>query len=277
MTYKKLLFASPGIPKTAQGKGTIKGMEKIKELGLDAMEIEFVRNVYMKEGMAEKVREKAEALDLELTCHGPYWVNLNSTEKEKIEASKKRIMKTAKIADIAGAKSVVFHMAFYGKNSPEEAYETVKKNLQEIMEQIRNSGNKITIRAELMGNHSKFGTLNEIIKLSKEVKGVAPCIDYAHVVARSNGKKNNYAAFSTILSKIKKELGEKALKNMHIHAAGVEYSDKGEKRHINLEDSEVNYKDIVKSWKDYNIRGVVVSESPNQEKDALLLKREYNG
>ena len=68
---------------------------------------------------------------------------------------------------------------------------------------------------------------------------------------------------------------QKALKEMHIHLSGINYGEKGEKNHLELEDSDMNYKDLIKVWKDFKIKGVVVSESPNIEKDALLMKKTY--
>ena len=37
----------------------------------------------------------------------------------------------------------------------------------------------------------------------------------------------------------------------------------------------LNFLDLIESWKDFNIKGVVISESPNIEGDALMLKRLY--
>jgi len=62
---------------------------------------------------------------------------------------------------------------------------------------------------------------------------------------------------------------------MHIHIAGIEYGEKGEIRHLNLKDSDLNYKDLMKAFKDFKLKGVVVSESPNIEKDALMTKKIY--
>ncbi len=60
---------------------------------------------------------------------------------------------------------------------------------------------------------------------------------------------------------------------MHIHVSGILYSRKGEREHINLQESDLNYRALVEVWREFNIRGVVISESPNIEEDALLLKR----
>ena len=60
---------------------------------------------------------------------------------------------------------------------------------------------------------------------------------------------------------------------MHIHLSGIHYGEKGERNHLILEESDMNYKDLLKVWKEFKIKGVVVSESPNIEEDALLLRK----
>ena len=111
--------------------------------------------------------------------------------------------------------------------------------------------------------------------MSSEIEQVLPCIDFAHLHARSNGKYNTLNEFREIFEKTEKNLGKKALENMHIHMSGIRYSEKGERNHLELKDSDMNYKDLIKIFKEFKIKGVVVSESPNIEKDALLMKRIY--
>ena len=67
--------------------GTLDGIKKVKDLGLSACEIEFVRNIYMSNELAEKTGELAKSLGLDLTVHAPYYINLNSKNEEVVEAS----------------------------------------------------------------------------------------------------------------------------------------------------------------------------------------------
>jgi deoxyribonuclease-4 len=62
-------------------------------------------------------------------------------------------------------------------------------------------------------------------------------VDFSHIHARG-GKANTYREFYRILKKIGKKLGDGALKNMHIHISGSRYNDKGEMKHLNLEESD---------------------------------------
>ena len=71
-----LKVGTAGIPSSTKGS-TLDGIRRVKELGLDAMEIEFVRGVYMKNEMASKAGELAKSLGVALTVHAPYYINLN--------------------------------------------------------------------------------------------------------------------------------------------------------------------------------------------------------
>ncbi len=271
----RLRFGTAGIPHKSVERTAVGGIKTINSLGLDAMELEFVHGVRMSMHRAYEVRKVSKSLDVTITAHAPYYINLNSSEKEKVEASIKRIYDTAKVTWAAGGYSIVFHAAYYGKVSKEKVYERVKENISKIVHNLKEEGIKIWVRPETMGKLSQFGTLEEIVKLSEEIDMVMPCVDFAHLHARSAGGFNTYDEFSSILEYIEKHLGREALDNMHIHFSGIEYGEKGERRHLHLRDSDMNYEAMLRAWKDYNIKGVAISESPNLEDDALLAKKIY--
>ncbi|MBA7711067.1 endonuclease 4 [subsurface metagenome] len=270
-----LLFGTAGIPHSARSKTTIDGIERIAELGLGCMEIEFVQGVKMSEAGAIQVSETATKGGVKLTAHAPYFINLNAHEPEKIRASQGRILQTARIASLCGAESIVFHTAFYLGDPPEKAYNTVKKYLGEVLDQLKRENNRVWVRPEIMGKPSQFGTLEEILNLSTELERVAPCIDFAHWHARTGGV-NSYPEFVSILLQIKERLGRAALDNMHIHVSGIAYGKKGEIKHLNLKESDFQYIEFLKALKDYDVKGLVICESPNLEEDALLLQETYN-
>jgi len=273
----ELLFGTAGIPLSADKRDTINGIPYIRKLGLDAMELEFVRSINISKEKAPLVRQNAEKSNITLTCHAPYFINLNSLEKAKLEASKKRIIDSARIANMCGAWSTTFHAAFYQAIPKEKVYENVKKEIKEIVNNVKKEGINIWIRPETTGKGSQFGDIDELCRLSKELENVMPCIDFAHLHARSGGKINTYKEFCEILQKVEKYLGKEGLENMHIHMSGIAYSDKGEQHHLELKESDYNYKDLMKALKHFKVKGVVISESPNIEKDALLMQKTYKG
>lgn len=269
---KELLFGTAGTPSSSKGTDSISGITRVHELGLGCMELEFVRGVRMGEKTALAVRDVARKLGIMLSVHAPYYINLNA-EGEKLYASRERILNSARIGYLAGAKSVVIHAAFYQGKPKQEVYYRVRDRLAEMCEELRGEGVDMTIRVETMGRHSQFGSLEDVLEIT-EVEGVLPCIDFSHLHAL-NGRNNSEEEFAQILVKVEDKLGKIGLDNMHMHVSGIEYSDKGEKNHLVFEESDFNYHALAKVLSDFNIRGMVVSESPNLEIDALAIKRKY--
>jgi deoxyribonuclease-4 len=269
-----LLFGTAGIPISCNGT-TSEGVKAVKKLGLGSMELEFVRNINLSKERALEVKEASEKNDIVLTCHGQYFVNLNAQEAEKVKASVKRILDASTRAYESGAWSVCFHLAYYMKQDKEKVHDKVVKRTKKIRKLLDDSGINIWLRPETTGKGTQWGDLIETLKLSQEIEGVLPCVDFAHLHARSIGKYNTYNEFRWQLEQIEKYTGREGLKNMHIHLAGINYGEKGEKNHLNLKDSDMNYNDLLKVWKEFKIKGAVTCESPNIEGDALLLQKTY--
>jgi deoxyribonuclease-4 len=271
----KLLFGTGGTPHSSQTQTTIDGIKRIAQLGLGCMELEFVYGVRMGEAGARLVAETAQNEGVKLSAHGPYYINLNAHEPEKITASQERILQTARIAATCGAHSIVFHAAFYLGDPPEKTYQAVKKNLAEVMNQLKRENNQIWVRPEVMGKPTQFGTIAEVLELCAELEGVGIGMDFAHWHARS-GLSNSYPEFTAILQQIKQKLGNQALEDMHIHVSGIAYGQKGERKHLNLKYADLNYIALLRALKDLNAKGLVICESPNLEEDALLLQQTYH-
>lgn len=271
-----LLFGTGGTPISATARTTEAGIERVAELGLGCMEVEFVQGVRMSERTAVSIGELAANKGVTLTAHGPYFINLNAVEPEKVNASKERILHTARVASLFGAKSVTFHAGFYLKSSPAETYTAVKRHLEEVMNILRREGNKVIISPEITGKPSQFGTLDELLQLSTELEGLASCIDFSHLHART-GRANSYQEFIDILDIIESKSGRQALDNMHIHVSGIAYGEKGERKHLMLAESDLQYVELLQALKDRNTKGVVICESaPLLERDAMLLQQTYH-
>ena len=157
----------------------------------------------------------------------------------------------------------------------ETVYQQVKTQTQKILEALEKQNIKMWIRPETTGKETQWGDYEEIIKLSKEFEQVLPCIDFSHIHARTAGEYNTYDEFCKVLDRIGTELGDFALNNFHAHLAGIEYTKKGEKKHLILEESDMNYKDLLKALKEFGVKGALVCESPNIETDTKILKDYY--
>ena len=275
MSVKELLFGTAGTPASTKKRGSVDGIKRIRELGLGCMELEFVRGVRMKEGTAGQVNEIGIAQDIALSVHAPYYINLNSAEQDKFDASVERIYQSARIGALCGARSIVFHPAYYQGSSSEKVYARVSETLTKLSNRFVEEGIDAILRPETTGKPTQFGSLEELVNMSSELEGVLPCIDFSHLHARSAGAENSYEEFRATLTMVEDILGREGLDDMHIHISGIEYGPKGEKNHLNLDESDLNYTDLMKAFKEFYIKGLVICESPNLEADALLMKRTY--
>jgi deoxyribonuclease-4 len=270
-----LSFGTAGIPASTKGAGdTVAGLKRVAELGLGGMEIEFVRGVYLKENTAPPVAYVGKKLGLKLSCHAPYYLNLNHADEVRQRQAGGVLHHTARIAAQAGARSIVFHAGYYLKDPLEAVYDRIKGRLEVVLGKLHDEGTVITLRPELAGKVSQFGTLSEILRLSKELPGVAPAIDFAHLHA-STGRYNSYVEFSEVLSRVGDALGREALDDLHLHVSGIEYGKTGERKHLNLSESDFRYDELLQALADVKAGGLLICESPNIEEDALLLQRTY--
>ena len=79
-------------------KEAVDNLEEYHNLKLKACEIAFTYGIYIKgKEDALKIGKAAERLNVQLSIHAPYWINLNSAEKEKVEKSKERILKCCEV------------------------------------------------------------------------------------------------------------------------------------------------------------------------------------
>lgn len=273
--YIMIRFGPAGIPLQCHGGSTIEGIRCTKELGLNAMEMEFVHGVRLKEVQAIEIKKIAENLDISLSSHAPYYINLCSNDDQKIQNSIKHIYLSAKITHAAGGKVTVFHPGFYQKFSKEEAYVRAKKVLVEIEQLLKTEKISIILGAETVGKKSSFGGFEENIRLSKELDMVLPVIDFAHLHARGDKKITCENDYRDIFKRLEDELGN-YVNHFHAHFSEINYSEKGERNHLVLgESNEPPFEPFVKVLAENGYSGTVICETPQIEVDALKMQTTY--
>ncbi len=265
-----LRFGTAGIPLSSEKRDTISGIKRVYELGLNAMEVEFVRGVRMGIESAKNVREVAEKLNVSLSTHAPYFINLASEDEKKRKKSITFITNTARIADALGAKIVVFHPGYYYKKDRDKTFSLMLGNIKKAKEIVEKNGWDVLLAPEVMGRQATFGGLDETIKICKEAC-VVPTIDFAHIHARGNGCLKTKDDFRKVFDKLKKL----KLKNFHMHFTGVKYKDGNEKKHLVLKEGDLDFGLLAPVLAERKINGTIINESPNLEVDALEMKRVY--
>jgi deoxyribonuclease IV len=252
--------------------GSVGAILRLKEMGLDALELGWVRSVRVTEQTCKAIQATGNDQDVLISVHAPYYINLNATDEEWIN-SRKRLMDAAIFGYLAGATDIIFHPGSYFGKSSSEVLPIAIQRLQGCLEELRSSGNLVTLRPETMGKSAMLGSLEDTLAMAKVIPGVEPCIDFAHLHARpGDGSINTYDEFSHILEIYGKALGQDSLTHIHIHLSGIQYGEKGEKEHLPLKESDLDLDGLFKALKAFHCRGRILCESPIMEDDALYMK-----
>lgn len=270
----KLRFGPAGMPLALKGKRLAEGIEYTSKIGLNALEVEFVRGVRIRKEDAIEAQKAAKEKDVILSCHGPYFVNCCSPEKDKQETSKRNLLESLRAADLLGAKIIVFHPGFYQGQSPEVARDNAFKLLSEVIETMKKEKINAVLGCETTGKPSQYGSLDENLEMCKKFpKHIKPVIDFGHISSRENGKIKTVKDYKEIFKKIKDALGKEALEGLHCHFSEQEFTEKGEKRHVPLgTNNHPPFKPLAELIKKNKYRFTIICESPLLEEDALKMK-----
>lgn len=248
-----------------RGENTLDSLRNLAKIKLNCQEIEFVRQTYMNNNEAKKVGELAKKLDIKLSVHSSYYINLASKEGIKIQQSKKRILDSCERMHHMGSGPVVFHPSYFGGQDREKVFQITKEAILDMIKTIRKNKWNCMLAPETTGKHSALGSLEETIRLVKET-GCFLCVDLAHLFARNYGR--------IVYAEIFKKLKPLKLKHLHFHFSGIEYTSKGEKNHIPLNHSP-DFREFAKELlkQGWLKSATVISESPLTWRDSLKMKK----
>jgi len=261
-------FGPAGYPKVGSKSDPEASLKYTKELGLDALEVEFVRGARISEERAKAVGQCARSLDIRLSCHAPYFISFNSDNPETVDKSVDWVLDTAVAAHNLGAYIIVIHAASYGK-SPDTAMENVIKGLTRCKNRLDDMGIRdVILGVETMGKKGQFGTLKEIGQVMDSVDGVRPVLDVAHVHARGVGCLRTQDDMKALMDEYFPLCGDVA----HFHISCIKYGDKGEICHLPLSEKDPNMQLLANVLEDYDRDCTFICESPLVEKDAIVFR-----
>jgi deoxyribonuclease-4 len=96
------------------------------------------------------------------------------------------------------------------------------------------------------------------LKLTKEI-GCGITVDFSHLYARQQGEIN----YTKILAKLPNKF--------HAHFSGIEYGDKGERKHIRT--TNTFFEPLAKALIMRQANITIISESPKPYEDAIMMKK----
>jgi deoxyribonuclease-4 len=276
MSQGSFRFGTVGTPKNKPKNpgGSVGGIYYLDDLGLKAMELGWVRSVRVSDKTAAAIKTAAEERDVLLSVHAPYYINLNADDEEWPK-SRKRLMDSARAGYASGATDIVFHPGSYFGQPPAEVLNTAIPRLEDCVAELRKENNPVILRPETMGKGAMLGSLEDTLEMSL-LEGVEPCLDFAHLHARpGDGSVNSVKEWLDILNIYNNKLGSNSLQNLHCHLSGIEYSEKGEKNHLIISESDFNLEALFQALLETDARGRILCESPTLEEDALFIQQSW--
>ena len=276
MSQLSFRFGTVGTPKNKPKNpgGSVGGIYYLDDLGLQAMELGWVRSVRVSDSTAEKIKEAGIERDVALSVHAPYYINLNADEEEWPK-SRKRLMDASRAGHISGATDIVFHPGSYFNQPPADVLKTAIPRLEDCVNELRAEGNPVVLRPETMGKGAMLGSLEDTLEMSK-IDGVEPCLDFAHLHSRpGDGSINSTREWMEVLETYLKALGEESLKRLHCHISGIEYTEKGEQNHLIISESDFNLEALFQALLEVKAGGRMLCESPTLEEDALFVQQAW--
>ncbi len=219
-------FYAQGYKSTWQAPAWLQGM------GLSAYEYSFGRGVTLSDEMAKKIAGEAQAHDIAVSAHAPYFINLANPDPEKRENSFRYITESARLVRLLGGDRVVVHVGAVMKLEMEEALQNCREGLREAYRRLDDLGlSMIHLCPETMGKKSQIGNLEQTLDFCLMDERLISCIDFAHLHALGQGALKETEDFARVLDRMEEMLGPERARQTHIHFSTIEYTAAGEKRH----------------------------------------------
>ncbi|HVL88389.1 MAG TPA: TIM barrel protein [Candidatus Thermoplasmatota archaeon] len=258
-----------GVPLSCKGRTPLEGVQHCQELGLNAMEVQFVRGIRMDEEYAREVGRLARELSIQLSVHAPYYTNLASDDDKTIQKSIDKITLTAKLADAMGATVVVCHPGFYTSLTRKETLRKAIATLTTIQDYLRDGKLGCKLGLEVMGKQQTFGDLEEVVQMCQAVPACVPVIDFAHIHARSNGGLKSTKDFEDVFKRVDAGLSPETY---YCYFTGVKYANNSEINHVPIKKGDMDFDHLVEVILDRDLDITLVSNSPIVEHDAMFMK-----
>ena len=260
-------------------KSTIEAGRWLNEIGLDAYEYSFGRGIRLSNETAQMICEEFMKYNITVSVHAPYFINFANPDEEKIQNSFKYVLDSCRLCKLMGGKRVVVHTGTQGKLTRSEALQLCKNRLVMLKEKLLEENlDDCIICFETMGKYSQIGDYLEIVDLCKISDNFLPTFDFGHINCTLKGNLKSKNDFMNILNYAIKELGYNKIKNVHIHFSKIEFSDKGEIRHLTLEDKKYGpeFEPLAQAILELKLEPVIICESNSiMAQDALKLKKIY--
>jgi len=261
-------------------KRTVEAPKWLSEMGLDAYEYSFGKGFTLPDATAESIASEMKKYDIAISVHAPYYINFATPTDEMAEKSYMYVLESLRKLRILGGNRLVVHPASQGKMTREDAVDLCKKRLEILKDKIIEAGyDDMYICLETMGKSAQIGTYEEVLDFCTIYDKYIPTFDFGHINALTQGTLKTKDDFKKIIDRSIEIIGMERTKMAHVHFSKIEYSQKGEVKHLTLEDEIYGpeFLPFAEVAHEYGLECVVICESKEyMARDCKIMKEIYN-
>jgi deoxyribonuclease-4 len=207
-------------------------------------------------------------LDIELSLHTPYYMDLADVDG-LAQKSMQSILWAGMLAEAMGSTIVITHLGMFGDLEHKEVLIRIQKNLRALRDWYKKAKVHARLGIESSGRQEVVGSLDEILAICKNVKGIVPVLNFAHVHARGFGLFKRLEDFDDVLSRVEKASTDG---HLHTHFSGVEHADGNELRYTPIKKGDLRFEPLAECLLEEDYDLTIVSSSPLLEHDAMYMK-----
>lgn len=264
-----MLFIGPaGVPLSCKGRTLLEGVQHCQELGLNAIEFQFIRGVRIDDDYARELGKFSKELGVKPSAHAPYYTNLAAADDKLVQKSIDKVTLAARVAELIGCDVVVCHPGFYTTLTRKETLKRGIQSLEAIRAYFDQGSFKVKLGLEVMGKQQTFGDLDEVLAMCQAVEGCVPVLDFAHIHARTNGGLKTVQDFQDVFDHFEPLEPE----HYYTYFTGVAYANGSELHHVPIKKGDLDFDKLVEVVLDNDYDATIISNSPIVEHDAMFMK-----
>ena len=219
----------------------------------------------------QQTRGLAKALDTDLTLHAPYYVDFFGSADAR-EQSMRQIEWAGVLAQGLGARLVVTHLGFYGPGDRADSVHQLTEIVSDLSDWLgKFSKGTVRLAIEPSGHPDVFGSREEVLELTRRVRGTVPVLNLPHIAARERTSFEEAEELEPVVKEFVRATGGP----LYLNFSGVEFYGPGEFRLTPIKRGLVRFDPLAEilAERDYDV--TVISSSPLLEHDAMYMKLLY--